>query len=158
MLDVDETFTILGLSRSSEVRVKVRRWPQSPIGTIFISSTNGRQDKNEQEKTKKNIDMTSDNASQRCPGRIDPLPQATYSENLVMFWQDEQTDKHRTIQNSKIPRFPKGKGKILSTFGNFVINLRLFLVKFSCVFAFFLNCTAVERWIKFCVWMFHLSP
>jgi len=35
MLEVDETFTTIWLSRSSEVRVKVRRWPQSPIGTIF---------------------------------------------------------------------------------------------------------------------------
>jgi len=34
MLEVDETFT-RWLSRSSEVRVKVRRWPQSPFGTIF---------------------------------------------------------------------------------------------------------------------------
>jgi len=32
---VNETFTMIWLSRSSEVRVKVRRWPQSPIGTIF---------------------------------------------------------------------------------------------------------------------------
>jgi len=38
MLEVDETFTTLWLSRSSEVRVKVRRWPQSPIGTIFSLS------------------------------------------------------------------------------------------------------------------------
>jgi len=36
MLEVDETFTTIWLSRSSEVRVKVRRWPQSPIGTIFF--------------------------------------------------------------------------------------------------------------------------
>jgi len=35
MLDVDETFTTIWLSSSSEVRVKVRRWPQFPIGTIF---------------------------------------------------------------------------------------------------------------------------
>jgi len=35
MLDVDETFTTIWLSRSSKVRVKVRRWPQSPIRTIF---------------------------------------------------------------------------------------------------------------------------
>jgi len=35
MLEVDETLTTIRLSRSSEVRVKVRRWPQSPIGTIF---------------------------------------------------------------------------------------------------------------------------
>jgi len=35
MLEVDETFMMIWLSRSSEVRVKVRRWPQSPIGTIF---------------------------------------------------------------------------------------------------------------------------
>jgi len=34
---VNETFTTIWLSRSSEVRVKVRRWPQSPIGTIFQS-------------------------------------------------------------------------------------------------------------------------
>ena len=32
---VDKTFTMIWLSRSSEVRVKVRRWPQSPIGTIL---------------------------------------------------------------------------------------------------------------------------
>ena len=32
---VDETFAMIWLSRSSEVRVKVRRWPQSHIGTIF---------------------------------------------------------------------------------------------------------------------------
>jgi len=38
MLEVDETFTTVWLSRSSEVRVKVRRWPQSPIGTIFRSN------------------------------------------------------------------------------------------------------------------------
>jgi len=36
MLEVDETFTIIWLSRSSEVRVKVRRWPHSPFGTIFL--------------------------------------------------------------------------------------------------------------------------
>jgi len=36
---VNETFTMIWLSRSSEVRVKVRRWPQSPIGTIFEVST-----------------------------------------------------------------------------------------------------------------------
>jgi len=35
MLEVDETFTMIWVSRSSEVRVKVRRWPQSPIRTIF---------------------------------------------------------------------------------------------------------------------------
>jgi len=35
MLEVDETFTKMWLSRSSEVRVKVRRSHQSPIGTIF---------------------------------------------------------------------------------------------------------------------------
>jgi len=35
MLEVDETFKTIWLSRSSEVRVKVRRWPQSPIRTIF---------------------------------------------------------------------------------------------------------------------------
>jgi len=35
MLEVDETFTTIWLSRSSEVRFKVRRWPQWPIGTIF---------------------------------------------------------------------------------------------------------------------------
>jgi len=34
--EVDETFTTIWLSRSSEVRIKVRRWPQSPIETIFI--------------------------------------------------------------------------------------------------------------------------
>jgi len=33
MLEVDEIFTTIWLSRSSEVRV--RRWPQSPIGTVF---------------------------------------------------------------------------------------------------------------------------
>jgi len=38
MLEVDETFTMIRLSRSSEVRVKVRRWPLSPIGTIFLCS------------------------------------------------------------------------------------------------------------------------
>jgi len=38
MLQIDETFTTMCLSRSSEVRVKVRRWPQSPFGTIFRSS------------------------------------------------------------------------------------------------------------------------
>ena len=32
---VDETFTTIWLPRSSEVKVKVRRWPQSPFGTIF---------------------------------------------------------------------------------------------------------------------------
>jgi len=37
MLEVDETFTTIWLSRSSEERVKVRRWPQSLIGIIFIS-------------------------------------------------------------------------------------------------------------------------
>jgi len=36
ILEVDETFTTIWLSRSSEFRVKVTRWPQSPIGTIFI--------------------------------------------------------------------------------------------------------------------------
>jgi len=35
VLEVDETFTTIWLSRSSEVMVKVRRWPQSPFGTIF---------------------------------------------------------------------------------------------------------------------------
>jgi len=35
MLEVDEIFTTIWLSGSSEVRVKVRRWPQSPIRTIF---------------------------------------------------------------------------------------------------------------------------
>jgi len=35
MLVVDETFTTIWLSRSSKVRVKVRRWPHSPFGTIF---------------------------------------------------------------------------------------------------------------------------
>jgi len=35
MLEIDETFTTIWLSRPSEVRVKVRRWPQSPLGTIF---------------------------------------------------------------------------------------------------------------------------
>jgi len=37
MLEVDETLTTIWLSRSSKVRVKVRRWPQSPVGTIFVS-------------------------------------------------------------------------------------------------------------------------
>jgi len=37
MLEVDETFTTIWLSRSSEVTAKVRRWPQSPFGTIFYS-------------------------------------------------------------------------------------------------------------------------
>jgi len=37
MLEVDETFTTIWLLRSSEVRVKVRRWPQSPVGTIFCA-------------------------------------------------------------------------------------------------------------------------
>jgi len=37
MLEVDETFTTMWLSRSSEVRFKVRRWPQSSIGTIFCA-------------------------------------------------------------------------------------------------------------------------
>jgi len=40
MLEVDETFMMIWLPRSSEVRVKVRRWPQSPIGTIFVNSVN----------------------------------------------------------------------------------------------------------------------
>jgi len=35
MLEVNETFTTIWLWRSSEVRVKVRKWPQSPFGTIF---------------------------------------------------------------------------------------------------------------------------
>jgi len=35
MLEVDETLMTIWLWRSSEVTVKVRRWPQSPIGTIF---------------------------------------------------------------------------------------------------------------------------
>jgi len=35
MLDVDETFTTMRLSRSSEVNVKVRRWPQSLSG-LFL--------------------------------------------------------------------------------------------------------------------------
>jgi len=35
MLEVDETFTTIWLSRSSEVRVKVWRWHHSPFGTIF---------------------------------------------------------------------------------------------------------------------------
>jgi len=38
MLDVDETFMTIWLSRSSKFRVKVRRWPQSPIGTILFLS------------------------------------------------------------------------------------------------------------------------
>jgi len=36
MLEVDQTFMTIWLTRSSEVRVKVRRWPQSPIGTVFV--------------------------------------------------------------------------------------------------------------------------
>jgi len=36
MLEIDESFTTIWLSKSSEVRVKVRGWPQSPIGTIFL--------------------------------------------------------------------------------------------------------------------------
>jgi len=36
MLEVDETFMTIWLSRSSEVSVKVRRWPQSPFGTILM--------------------------------------------------------------------------------------------------------------------------
>jgi len=35
MLEVDETFMMIWLSRSTKVWVKVMRWPQSPIGTIF---------------------------------------------------------------------------------------------------------------------------
>jgi len=42
MLEVDETFATIWLSRSSEVRVKVRRWPQSPIRTIFSFGYNSR--------------------------------------------------------------------------------------------------------------------
>jgi len=38
MLEVDETLTMIWLSRSSKVSIKVRRWPQSPIGTIFAYS------------------------------------------------------------------------------------------------------------------------
>jgi len=38
MLEVDKTFTTIWLSRSSEVRVKVRSWPQSPDGTIFLEA------------------------------------------------------------------------------------------------------------------------
>jgi len=34
---VDETFTTIWLSRSSEVSVKVRRWPRSPFGAIFCT-------------------------------------------------------------------------------------------------------------------------
>ena len=37
---VDEKFTTIWLSRSSDVRVKVRRWPQSPIGTIIYITDN----------------------------------------------------------------------------------------------------------------------
>jgi len=40
MLEVDETFTMIWLSRSSKVRVMVRRWPQSPLGTIFYYTLN----------------------------------------------------------------------------------------------------------------------
>jgi len=35
MLEVDETFTTIWLSWSSEVRVKVRRWPHSLSGLFF---------------------------------------------------------------------------------------------------------------------------
>jgi len=35
---VSETFTMIWLSRSSKVRVKVRRWPQSPFRTIFCNA------------------------------------------------------------------------------------------------------------------------
>jgi len=35
MLEVNETFMTIWLSRSSEVRVMVRRWPWSTMGTIF---------------------------------------------------------------------------------------------------------------------------
>jgi len=38
MLEVNETFTTIWLSRSSEVRVKVMRWSQSPFWTIFTLS------------------------------------------------------------------------------------------------------------------------
>jgi len=38
MLEVDDSFMTIWLSRLSEVRVKVRRWPQSPIGTIFLNN------------------------------------------------------------------------------------------------------------------------
>jgi len=37
MLEVDETFMTLWLSRSSEVRVKLRRWPQSLSGLLFLT-------------------------------------------------------------------------------------------------------------------------
>jgi len=40
ILEVDETFTTIWLSRSSEVRVKVRRWPQSLSGLFFIQLWN----------------------------------------------------------------------------------------------------------------------
>ena len=40
MLEVNETFTTIWHSRSSKVRVKVRRWLQSPIGTIFVDRSN----------------------------------------------------------------------------------------------------------------------
>jgi len=46
MLEIDETFTTIWLSRSSEVRVKVRRWPQSHIGTIFLISNHENNEKN----------------------------------------------------------------------------------------------------------------
>jgi len=39
MLEVDETFMTIWLSTSSKVRIKVRRWPQSLIGTIFCYFT-----------------------------------------------------------------------------------------------------------------------
>jgi len=44
MLEVDESFTTIWLSRSSEVRVKVRRWLQSPFGTIFWRTGPARND------------------------------------------------------------------------------------------------------------------
>jgi len=36
---VDETFTMIWLSRSSEVRVKMRRWPQSLSGLFLFTHT-----------------------------------------------------------------------------------------------------------------------
>jgi len=36
MLEVDETFTTIWLSRSSKVRIKVRRWPQSRRDYLYL--------------------------------------------------------------------------------------------------------------------------
>jgi len=42
MLEVDETFTTIWLSRSYEIRVKVRRWPQSLLGLFLLFSPSHR--------------------------------------------------------------------------------------------------------------------